>query len=78
MKPDRQGNFFTFYLWTRDEAAGTTALRVANRTWRVSLRTAHIETLRKAKAKHGSGLLRLETCFKDLDGLRAMVSDYRT
>jgi hypothetical protein len=70
---------FTFYLWTRNDAAGTTSVRVANRRWRVSLRTAHLETLHKAKAKHGSAVVRLETCYTDhLGKLRAMVSDYRT
>jgi hypothetical protein len=70
---------FTFYLWTRDDAAGTTSFQVADRRWRVSLRTAHLETLRKAKAKQGNEVLRLETCYRDnLQRLRAMVSDYRT
>jgi hypothetical protein len=71
--------YFTFYLYLKDGSKKLPMILIDYRRWSVPLSKAHLETLRKAKAKHGSAVLRLETCYMDnLQRLRAMVSDYRT
>lgn len=59
-------NHYEFYIYSLDKCLTTYAFR----RWEMRPRDAHLLVLRKAKKERGSAFVRLETSYKDDQGIR--------
>lgn len=72
MKPDPNATLYSFYIHVKGRG-----IIYAYRRWNVSPRIAHRLVLKTNRYKHGSAFVRLETCWLDMGGLRAILTDDR-